>query len=156
MLGAKLVVVLAVAMLVVGCASDGDEIESLDATLQAYMTESAVGRANAANQVDQLQEAVTGLEAAVLRIEESLENQAESAEPTDTRDIWIPPTDITEDMDPLEAAARCLTAKMFASPIAESLGDQILEGFLGDFGFSDEDQMAEQMGPFMRYLFCGF
>ena len=96
------------------------------------------------------------MEADVLRIEESLENQAASAEPTDTRNIWMPSVDITEDMDPLEAAVMCLTDKMFASPVAESIRDQILESFMGDAGFSEEDEMAEQMGPFMRYLFCGF
>ena len=96
------------------------------------------------------------MEAAVLRIEESLENQAASTGPTETRNIWISSADLTEDMDPLEAAATCITDRMFATPVAESIRDQILESFMGDVGFSEEDEMAEQMGPFMRYLFCRF
>ena len=151
-----LLAIATIMLLVLGCESTASAIQNMDVTIQTYMADSAAQHANMTNRITQLQERVESLEATLERIEENTQPPPTPTQPAETRDIWKPPADITEDMDPFEAAAKCLSDKLYATAIAETLGNQIQQSFMGDIGASDEDEALRELGPFMRYLFCGF
>ena len=147
--------------LVVACDTGTDEIEAVEGTLNAHIADEATAQADTHNRLAEVEAQVSALADATGRIEEMLKSTATAeAAAADHRNIWIPPADITEDMDPLEAATRCLTEKMLGGSaggtLPENLGEEIMESFFGDLLPSEGEEAMAQMGPFLRYLFCGF
>ena len=130
-----------VALLAVGCA-DAD---------------AAADRAVMKDSLDRLEEQVKDLEAALERIEDTA-SAGYTLSSAPSRSYWTPPAAVTEDMDEVEAAAICITDKMFAMPFSEVIGDEVLEAMLSELDLPEEDEEAwlEEMGPVLRYLFCGF
>ena len=148
--------------LIAACADTGpltEQVQGVDDRLSTHLTNEAASDANTQNRLAALEAEVGELAETTARIEElaRVAAAAASAEASDPRNIWIPPADITEDMDPLEAASRCLTEKLFASPIAAFFGEEVMEAFMDGFLPSEGDEaMMPGTGLFMRYLFCGF
>ena len=157
----SLLAIATVALLAVGCA---DADAAADRTVmknginqlqeQVKDLEATVESTDATDSISRLQEQVQSLEAALERIENTPSAGA-TLSSADTRNIWQPPADITKDMDPFEAAALCLTDKLFSTRLGGELADEVLESFTSEIG-ATEDEWMDQMGPALRYLFCGF